>query len=537
MVRNTETPNGDSESRNFNPESFMNEILDSNESDDDLEDATGDDFENKFEDDFADEFEDDFADDFEDEDEDEDDFEDESLDALNEFEDLDTEATVEAIVPDNTSTENETVTSIANGSLPDPKLESDDDLEPELESDDDLEPELESDDDLEPELESDDDLEPELESDDDLEPELESDDDLEPELESDDDLEPELESDDDLEPELESDDDLEPELESNEETHVTNIVTRENTAAVFLEMLDDNSRSNLINTFANAWRSMINDAGSEDFQESIRELKMRHSIAMEHLEMYGDGENTIKLKLAQEDIEEIESAIAHTTARSKAPEEMTLGMVRFSLDLGSLLINESNLENHESLFIPGIQFKGETYGNRIDIVSTRQRNSSSPTERRTRTVERSTKPCTEIVIYQQDNNDSIDYTFNGREYGVRPLTNATIILAEQKGSVFEGHGCTWDADKDEYVMPRREDCKNLPFTAGGDGEGKAQVHFLASLACSTGRRVTGMHHGEIEFDMIPDTDGGLRIIDVNGEEYRTGKIRTEAKTSRLNLID
>ena len=312
---------------------------------------------------------------------------------------------------------------------------------------------------------------------------------------------------------------------------------RENTATAFFESLDDNTKSTLINTFASAWRNMINDAGGEDFQEKLRELHMRHSIAMEQLELYGDGENSKKLELAQKDIEEIETEIANTTARSKAPEEMTLGMVRYALDLGMLFINESDLDGKADLFRPGIQFNGETFSDRIDVASTRRRTTSAVTGTRTRTVERKTKPCTEIIIYEQANKNSVSRTFNGREYGVRPLTNATILLADYNGSPFDGHGCSWDDDKEEYIMPRKEDCKNLPFTAGGDGEGKAQVHFLASLACSTQTRITGMHHGEVEFDMVPDGNGGLYILDVDGSPYRTGKIRTEAKTNRLNLLD
>ena len=315
------------------------------------------------------------------------------------------------------------------------------------------------------------------------------------------------------------------------------LVTRENTAAIFFETLDEHAKSSLISTFATVWRNMINDAGGEDFQEKLRELNMRHSIAMEQLELYDDGENAKKLQLAQKDIEEIESIIANTTVKSKAPEEMTIGMVRYALDLGILFINESDLEGKSELFRSGIQFNGETFTDRIDIASTRRRSASPSTGVRTRTVERKTKPCTEIVVYEQGNNNSILQTFNGREYGVRPLTNATILLADQNGSPFDGHGCSWDEDKDEYVMPRKEDCKNLPFTAGGDGEGKAQVHFLASLACSTQTRVMGIHHGEVEFDMVPDGTNGLYILDSEGTPYRTGKIRTEAKTSRLNLID
>ncbi len=497
MVRNTGASNGN-DGDNFNPESFMNEILDSNESSDE-----------DFEDDFEDEFEDDFEDDDEEDEEDDedDDFDDEPVNELNEFEDLNLENTNEVVVLDNTEDEEIIAHTVNESDEPVPEAMDSDEPVPEAMDSDEPVPEA-----------------------------MDSDEPVPEAMDSDEPVPEAMDSDEPVPEAMDSDEPV-PEAMDSDEPAVAHNIERENTAAAFFETLDDNARSSLINAFAYTWRNMINDADNEEFQELIEELNIRRSIAMEHLEIYSDGENAAKLKLAQEDIETIESEISRTTAKSKAPEEMTLGMVRFSLDLGSLIINESKLEGRENLLISGIQFKGQTFDNRIDVTSTKQRNVTSSTERRTRTVERKTKPCTEILVYEQGNNNAVHCTFNGREYGVRPLTNATIMLAEQEGSAFEKHGCSWDSSKEEYIMPRREDCKNLPFTAGGDGEGKAQVHFLASLACSTGRRVTGIHHGEIEFDMIPDGTGNLQIVDVNGVEYRTGKIRTEAKTGRLNLID
>ncbi len=306
---------------------------------------------------------------------------------------------------------------------------------------------------------------------------------------------------------------------------------RENSALVYWNKFSANTRKALSEAVVEHWNVLNTEVGGDDFQEELSRLLIHRDMAKEQLEHSQQSGDERRVEISEESLNERQSALDDAYKSGTASAEMTTGMVGLFADLLPLCLKQSNIAGMSSLFREGMRFNVTTGEERTDVVPVKQSagKQNSTKERVERTMERSTRPCDSIVVYEQGNDTPIKEIRRG-DCGVSALVGVTIFLSDRDGTP---HGCT--LINGNYVMPDSEESlKDLPWVRSTNDVVSGQTHFVARLAASTGLIVEGYNSDDLEYRIVPLGEGKIRMVDSEGEPYRTKSLREDNK---LMLVD
>ena len=318
----------------------------------------------------------------------------------------------------------------------------------------------------------------------------------------------------------------------NNDMETTQVVEpRINSALAAWKKFNANTRKAIVDAVAEHWNVLNGEMGGDEFQEQIATLAISRDMAMEQLEHSKQSGNERRIAISQNTLDEQEAALEDAYKSGTASADMTTGMVKLFADMLPLCLNEAKVNGMSDLFRVGMRFNVTTGEEFTDVAPVKQTQTkqNGTKERAERTLERPTKSCDFIAIYEQDNVEPIKEIRKG-DFGVTALVGATIFLSERKG---RPHGCS--LVEGSYVMPGPDaSLKDLPWVRSNAGGVSGQTDLLAELVVDSGLVVEGYKADELIYRMQSNENGGLKAVDADGNPFRTKSLR---ENSKLTLVD
>ena len=306
---------------------------------------------------------------------------------------------------------------------------------------------------------------------------------------------------------------------------------RENSALTMWNKFSANTRKAVVDAVSEHWSVLNNEMGGDEFQEQVATLTIGRDMAMEQLENSQQSGDERRIAISQKMLDEQETALDDAYKGSSATVDMTTGMVKLFADMLPLCLEEANVNGVSDLFRVGMRFNVTTGEDSTEVVPVKQSTGrqNGTKDRAERTLERPTKSCDFIVIYEQDNVEPIKEIRKG-DFGVTALVGATIFMSDRVG---RPHGCTF-ADGN-YAMPGPDaSLKDLPWVRSNGGGVSGQTDLLAELVVDSGLVVEGYKADELVYRFQPNGDGGLIAVDADGNPFRTKSLR---ENNKLVLVD
>ena len=304
-----------------------------------------------------------------------------------------------------------------------------------------------------------------------------------------------------------------------------------NAAQATWEKFPKATRDQLVKATAEFWSIVSSNAGGAEFQEQLRDMYLRREMDLEDIDRYKD--DPVRLKFVTERFESQEAAIQRTLEGSTAPAHVTEAMVQLFVDMLPLALQDSKVNGADVLFRPGMNLGLVTGDGHIAVTQAAtgvRRNNASSDSERTRNLERKTTQCDTILIYNQQNADPIRTIVRVEGSKISPLIRATVFLATKAGVE---HGCTMRGE--EIVsLPSAKKLKGLPFVPAVKGTVSGQTDRLFELVAKTGLILEGYNSDVLEYRVTSLGGKRIRAVDVEGNPYRTDKLRGNKK---IELVD